>query len=51
MVRAMGDPVAFLFVVKYIIFTVVSFKGFFRGGCGIMGTIHRMFVTCRGRSG
>lgn len=47
----MGDPVAFLFVVKYIIFIVVSFKGFFRGGCGIMGTIHRMFVTCRGRSG
>ncbi len=28
----MGDPVAFLFVVKYIIFIVVSFKGFFRGG-------------------
>lgn len=47
----MGDPVAFLFVVKYIIFIVVSFKGFFRGGGGIMGTIHRMFVTCRGRSG
>ena len=25
---------AFLFVVKYIIFIVVSFKGFFRGGGG-----------------
>lgn len=29
----------FYFVVKYNIFTVVCFWGFFRGGCAIMKTI------------